>query len=547
MFITLQFPFVDVRRFLKYPPKLVPRRNDDPKPNILDLQKIAKEEYVRCFGPYRKRSYTPDFKSKIRIYTPAEDAYQDLNLNDIWQDEYLYASTHRGLRFETLEKQSLLQGKLHSPRAKIRALRFSPFTPAKTLWSPCMRIETGILFSIKEPLEEDELINAIQEFLKLKVTVPVYKREGAGKNAVVKKSFHQDTLLAQQKALATLMVSGTTAQDVLRVHDSMILPGEPLLTIHHEAGEIKSFPSNVMSLPKKLSENLKIRYHPLKKPMMGVWMFEVPTDYLTKKTLEKKREIIRNNTIAIMRYWSELQAIIAFRNAIATDKFEFSIKENSVAQSYVNNATNFLFSGKWHGTDIDIVRNVINAHELVLPNEQPAIDKAIKDFKRQIGEKLAAVGNATSNIFVSYSHLDKKYLSVVQEACDTLQKENQIAYFDDTYINAGDEWEQRIKYALENASIAILLISKNFLASDYIKTIEEPKIVDRFKRNKLNIIPILVNRNSELPAFLNRLQFLNLNDPLDEIDNFKKKNIADSLIKSITSLNKEGEINEVSS
>ena len=199
MFITLQFPFVDVRRFLKYPPKLVPWRNDDPEPNTLDLQRIAKEDYVRFFGPYRKRSYTPDFKSKIRLYTPAEDAWKDLSLNDIWQDEYLYASTRRGLRFDTLEKQSLLQGKLHSPRAKIRALRFSPFTPAKTLWSPCMRIETGILFSVKEPLEGDELIYAIQEFLKMKVVVPVYKKDGAGKNAVVKKSFHQGHIVSPAK------------------------------------------------------------------------------------------------------------------------------------------------------------------------------------------------------------------------------------------------------------------------------------------------------------------------------------------------------------
>ena len=181
---------------------------------------------------------------------------------------------------------------------------------------------------------------------------------------------------------------------------------------------------------------------------MGVWMFEVPTGYLTKKTLEKKRETIRNNTIAIMRYWSELQAIIAFRNAIATDKFEFFIKENSIAQSYVNNATNFLFLSKWHGADIDIVRNVINAHELVLPDEQPSIGKAIKDFKRQIGEKLAAVGNAAPNIFVSYSHLDKEFLCAVQDAVATLHKEKQITYFDDTYINAGDEWEQRIKFSL---------------------------------------------------------------------------------------------------
>lgn len=543
MFITLQLPFVDVRRFLKYQPKLVPPRIFKLEPDILDLKKIAKDEYVRCFGHYRERSYVPDFKSQIKVYL-AEDSWRLINLNDIWQDESLYASTRRGLRFEALEKQSLLGGKLYSPRAKVRALRFSPFDPSKILWSPCMRIETGILFSVKEPLEENELIKALEEFLKLKVVVPVYDKDGSGKNATVKKHFQRGTLIGQQKALAGLMVSGTTAQDVLRVNDSMILPGEPLLSVHYEAGEIKSFPSNVIPLSKTLSGKLKISYHPLKSPRMGVWLFEVPATYLTKNTLAKKREAIRNNTIAIMRYWSELQAIIAFRNAIATDAFEFVVKDNSMLQEYVNNATNFLFMSDWHGADLDIVRNIINAHEFVLPDQQPAIGKAIKNFRRQVGEKFAAVGNIDPNIFVSYSHLDKEFLPMVQNAVTTLHKEKQIAYFDDTYINAGDEWEQRIKFSLENSSVAILLISQNFLASQYVTTIEQPKIIDRYQKGKLNIIAVLVS--GELPGqgFLSRLQFLNANHPLANCDEQKIKEISNALEKAIRAFKYENEASD---
>ncbi|MBD0332802.1 MAG: toll/interleukin-1 receptor domain-containing protein [Chitinophagaceae bacterium] len=540
MFITLQFPFVDLRRFLLYPPDFVPKRTSILNPAITDFERIAANEYVRCFGHYKLRGYIPKIgdtsEEKIApkdkdLYEPTDtdDDWNLLNLENIWQDEYLYASAQRGLRFEQLEKQELVAGKLRNPRAKVRALRFSPFDPTNKLWSPCMRIETGIMFDVPKALEGSEIVTAVREFTKLKACVPVYEREGAGKNAIVKRRLQKGPLIEQHKRLARLIVNGTTAQHIERVHNDMVMPGEPLLSVHYTPDEITSLPSTVITLPESLTRNTSISYHPLKSPRMGLWLFGLPYSFIDNRIGMKKRETIRNNTIAIMRYWSELQAIIVLRSAVTSNAFEFSIKENNLFQDYVNKATNFLLSGSWHGARLDMIRNIINAHQIAVPDKQPIIYDTLKEFRTQIANKLIQVGVSKPNIFVSYSHLDADFLTDIREALNIHYQTNQITYFDDTYITAGEEWERTIRDSLENASAAVLLVSNNFLKSEYIRTIEQPKIIDRFQRGKLKIIPVLLDGKVPEQGFLSPIQFINGNKPFSKCTDDEKQKILNSL------------------
>lgn len=542
MFITLQLPFVDLRRFLINPPDFVPKRPAEFEPAISDYEKIADDEFVRWFGHYRLRGYIPKISDnaeiktstkKKKVYNPTETDidYYNLNLNDLWQDEYLYASTKRGLRFDNSEKLELIEGKLRNPRVKVRALRFSPYDPTKKVWSPCMRIETGILYDVSAPLTGDEIIKAVSEFTRIKTCVPVIERDGAGKQAIVVKParLRKSTLLEQHKALANLIVNGTTAQNIEMVHQEMVMPGEPLLSLHYNPGEIESLPSTVITLPKSLTRNTTISYCPLKNPRIGLWLFELPFNFLENKKAMKKRETIRNNTIAIMRYWSEMQAAIALRSAVSSNAFAFSNIENGLLQQYVNKITNFVLSGSWHGARLDMIRNIINAHQLALPDKKPIIDQTLTQFKRQIAEKLMQVGVSKPGIFVSYSHLDAAFLDEIREAINDRYQTDQITYFDDTFIGIGKEWDRTIKDALENTNIAILLISDNFLKSAYIQTIEQQKLIDRYKRGKLKIIPVLLDGKVPEKGSLSSLQFINANKPLKACTKEEKQNILISL------------------
>ncbi len=60
----------------------------------------------------------------------------------------------------------------------------------------------------------------------------------------------------------------------------------------------------------------------------------------------------------------------------------------------------------------------------------------------------------------------------------------------DEDIPKGEDWEDTIKAKLEEVQIAILLVSPNFLASDYIKNIEFETFLNRRKDGNLLVFPV---------------------------------------------------------
>ncbi len=77
------------------------------------------------------------------------------------------------------------------------------------------------------------------------------------------------------------------------------------------------------------------------------------------------------------------------------------------------------------------------------------------------------------NIFVSYSHQDSWFLkekSFMASAFKILEQKGADVWWDKE-INAGENWNHEIQERLEDADIAVCLISLHFLASDYIRKV----------------------------------------------------------------------------
>jgi hypothetical protein len=100
---------------------------------------------------------------------------------------------------------------------------------------------------------------------------------------------------------------------------------------------------------------------------------------------------------------------------------------------------------------------------------------------------------AQQHVFISYSHQDKAWLDRLRIHLRPLVRDRLIDVFDDTKIKPGAHWRDEIKSALEKARVAILLISADFLASDFIAEDELPPLLKKAKAGGTTILPVIVN------------------------------------------------------
>jgi TIR domain-containing protein len=101
----------------------------------------------------------------------------------------------------------------------------------------------------------------------------------------------------------------------------------------------------------------------------------------------------------------------------------------------------------------------------------------------------SAAGN---HVFISYSHADSRWLEQLLRHLRPLMREGFIQVFSDRNIRTGADWQGEIQCALEVASIAVLLISADFLASDFIINQELPRLLAGAASRGMAIMPVIV-------------------------------------------------------
>ena len=102
-------------------------------------------------------------------------------------------------------------------------------------------------------------------------------------------------------------------------------------------------------------------------------------------------------------------------------------------------------------------------------------------------------GDERNKIFISYSHKDNKWLERVKVHLKGLKHLGITTQaWEDTKLKAGDLWREEINIAMSNAEVAILLISADFFASDFITEKELPPLLQAAKEKGTTILPVIV-------------------------------------------------------
>lgn len=97
-----------------------------------------------------------------------------------------------------------------------------------------------------------------------------------------------------------------------------------------------------------------------------------------------------------------------------------------------------------------------------------------------------------STVFVSYSHKDKAWLERLHVHLKPLEREGKLDRWDDTRIHTSQRWREEIRKAIDAARVAVLLISADFLASDFIATDELPPLLSAAEDEGVAIMSVIV-------------------------------------------------------
>jgi Ca-activated chloride channel homolog len=94
-------------------------------------------------------------------------------------------------------------------------------------------------------------------------------------------------------------------------------------------------------------------------------------------------------------------------------------------------------------------------------------------------------------IFCCYAREDEAALKDLRKHLRSLEFQGLISTWYDGEISAGAEWEQEIRTHLEEAQIILLLVSSDFIASDYCYNKEMKQAMERHEQKKARVIPIM--------------------------------------------------------
>ena len=105
-------------------------------------------------------------------------------------------------------------------------------------------------------------------------------------------------------------------------------------------------------------------------------------------------------------------------------------------------------------------------------------------------------------VFFCYAHEDEPLLKTLKKYLTPMQRQGLIALWYDRDISAGTAWEQEISEHLNTAQIILLLVSPDFMASDYCYSIEMKRALEPDFRSlgliRPNLQPIYHLDNSHL-------------------------------------------------
>src|SRR5579864_2501528 len=141
-------------------------------------------------------------------------------------------------------------------------------------------------------------------------------------------------------------------------------------------------------------------------------------------------------------------------------------------------------------------------------------------------------------VFISYSHRDRKWKDRLVRQLGVLEREDLLHAWHDGLIATGVDWLPEIESAMAEAGVAVLLVSADFLNSDFVRGQEVPTLLKRRQNEGMRIVPVIVNPCPwKKVKWLAPIQALPLDDKtLADLSTVKADRVLSSLAVEILEL-----------
>ncbi|MBE9034770.1 toll/interleukin-1 receptor domain-containing protein [aff. Roholtiella sp. LEGE 12411] len=114
--------------------------------------------------------------------------------------------------------------------------------------------------------------------------------------------------------------------------------------------------------------------------------------------------------------------------------------------------------------------------------------------------------NQAIELFYCYAHEDEKLREQLEKHLSSLKREGVITDWHNRKIGAGKEWQNEIDTHLNTSHIILLLISPNFMYSNYCWDVEVKRAMERYEAQEARVIPVILESVDWINAPFGRLQ-----------------------------------------
>ncbi|MCB9104327.1 MAG: TIR domain-containing protein [Anaerolineales bacterium] len=112
------------------------------------------------------------------------------------------------------------------------------------------------------------------------------------------------------------------------------------------------------------------------------------------------------------------------------------------------------------------------------------------------------------SLFFSYAHEDEALRDELAKHLSIMRRQGVISDWYDRDITAGSEWADAIDDNLNTADIILLLVSPDFIASDYCYDVEMTRALERHTAKEAIVIPVILRPTRWQNAPFSKLQAL---------------------------------------